>query len=88
LGFEPVPLPNESLFNTLSLNARNGIAVDESQMTSIPGVFAGGDIVHGPSPVLEVVRDARRAAEGIDVYLRQQPATTRSSGRTVASAAQ
>ena len=88
LGFEPVPLPNESLFNTLLLNDRNGIAVDENQMTSIPGVFAGGDVVHGPGTVLGMVRDARRAAEGIGFYLRQQPGTARSLGRIAASAAQ
>ena len=34
-------------------------------MTSIPGVFAGGDSVRGPSLVVHAVRDARRAAGGI-----------------------
>jgi len=43
--------------------------VDSDQMTSIPGVFAGGDIVRGPSMVLHAVRDARRAAAGIHTYL-------------------
>jgi glutamate synthase (NADPH/NADH) small chain len=45
-------------------------------MTSIPGVFAGGDIVRGPSMVLHAVRDARRAATQIHTYLseRRKPA--------------
>jgi glutamate synthase (NADPH) small chain len=38
-------------------------------MTSLPGVFAGGDIVRGPSLVLHAVRDARRAAAQIHSYL-------------------
>ena len=46
-----------------------GIAVDKSQMTSIPGVFAGGDSVRGPSLVVHAVRDARRAAAGMLKYL-------------------
>jgi glutamate synthase (NADPH/NADH) small chain len=41
-------------------------------MTSIPGVFAGGDIVRGPSMVLHAVRDARRAAAQIHTYLAQR----------------
>ena len=46
--------------------------VDTNQMTSIPGVFAGGDIVRGPSLVLHAVRDARRAAPQIHAYLSGQ----------------
>jgi glutamate synthase (NADPH/NADH) small chain len=38
-------------------------------MTSVPGVFAGGDVVRGPSLVVHAVRDGRRAAEGIHRYL-------------------
>ncbi len=70
LGFEPMPLPAEKPFDALARNAHGGIAVDKNQMTSLPGVFAGGDLVEGPTTVLNVVRDARRAAEGIAAYLR------------------
>jgi glutamate synthase (NADPH) small chain len=72
LGFEAVPLPEENPFSALARNARGGVVVDEAQMTSIPGVFAGGDLVRGPSTVLNVVRDARRAADGIQSYLAQR----------------
>jgi glutamate synthase (NADPH/NADH) small chain len=43
--------------------------VDDNQMTSVPGVFAGGDLVRGPSLILHSVRDARKAAEQIHDYL-------------------
>jgi NADPH-dependent glutamate synthase beta subunit-like oxidoreductase len=37
--------------------------------TSIKGVFAGGDIVHGPKSVIEAVGAGRKAARSIDLYL-------------------
>jgi glutamate synthase (NADPH/NADH) small chain len=69
LGFDPLPCPHAGGFGELAVNEWGGIVVNASQMTSVPGVFAGGDIVLGPSPVLHAVRDARRAAAGIDSYL-------------------
>jgi NADPH-dependent glutamate synthase beta subunit-like oxidoreductase len=45
------------------------MVVDEHQMTSRAGVFAGGDLVHGPGRLVETVRDARRGAKAIHVYL-------------------
>jgi glutamate synthase (NADPH/NADH) small chain len=35
----------------------------------LPGVFAGGDIVRGPSMALHAVRDARSAAAHMHAYL-------------------
>lgn len=68
-GFEPVPFPPGSDLAQIKTDAWGGLAVDRSQMTSIPGVFAGGDSVRGPSLVVHAVRDARRAAQGILAYL-------------------
>lgn len=68
-GFDPVPFPPGSEFAAIATNAWGGVIVDELQMTSVPGVFAGGDSVRGPSLVVHAVRDARRAAAGIDRYL-------------------
>jgi NADPH-dependent glutamate synthase beta subunit-like oxidoreductase len=45
------------------------VAVDLRQMTRIPGVFAGGDVVRGPCEVVIAVRDARAAVDGIEAYL-------------------
>ena len=69
LGFAPLPLPPGHLFGALERTADGRIRVDDDLMTSEPGVFAGGDLVRGPSTVLEVVRDARRAAQGIHRHL-------------------
>ncbi len=69
LGFDPLPCPHSGDFSDLAVNEWGGIIVDSNQMTSIPGVFAGGDIVRGPSLVLHAVRDARRAAAQIHHYL-------------------
>ncbi len=45
-----------------------------TQMTSVPGVFAGGDLVRGPDLVVRAVRDGRKAAAGIHRYLFQRAA--------------
>jgi len=41
----------------------------DSLATSRPGVFAGGDLVRGPSTVVAAVADGMRAAKEIDQYL-------------------
>jgi len=76
LGFDPLPCPRSGDFSDLAVNDWGGIIVDGNQMTSLPGVFAGGDIVRGPSLALHAVRDARRAATQIHSYLsaRRKPA--------------
>jgi glutamate synthase (NADPH) small chain len=78
LGFDPLPCARTGELGDLTVNEWGGIVVDGNQMTSIPGVFAGGDIVRGPSLVLHSVRDARRAAAQIHAYLtaRAKPAKT------------
>jgi glutamate synthase (NADPH/NADH) small chain len=43
----------------------------DSLATSRPGVFAGGDIVRGPSTVVAAVADGMKAAQEIDSYLRK-----------------
>jgi glutamate synthase (NADPH/NADH) small chain len=70
LGFEPVPCPQSEGFQGLKLNSWGGIVVDANQMTNLPRVFAGGDIVGGPGLILHAVRDARRAAVGIASFLK------------------
>lgn len=48
------------------------IEVDpETQMTSIPGVFAGGDIVTGAATVILALGAGRRAARGMIEYLKE-----------------
>ena len=64
---------NPLLTNTtpaLKLNKWKNIVVDESQATTMPGVFAGGDIVRGGATVILAMGDGKKAAHGIDSYLR------------------
>ena len=53
----------------LRLNKRGYIATDDSLATSIPGVFAGGDIVTGAATVIEAMGAGRRAASAMKAYL-------------------
>jgi glutamate synthase (NADPH/NADH) small chain len=54
----------------LATNPRGYIVVDpETQETSVPGVFAGGDIVTGSATVILAMGAGRRAAAGILSYL-------------------
>ena len=54
----------------LEVNKRGNIVVDpETNATSIPGVFAGGDIVLGAATVILAMGEGRRAAAGINDFL-------------------
>jgi glutamate synthase (NADPH/NADH) small chain len=54
----------------LATNKWGYLVVDpETQMTSLPGVFAGGDIVTGSATVIEAMGAGRRAARGILRFL-------------------
>jgi len=60
------------LFNTiegLQIGLGNTLKVDDDFTAGIEGVFAAGDVVRGPSSVVEAVTDGRRAAAAIDRYL-------------------
>jgi glutamate synthase (NADPH/NADH) small chain len=66
---------NPLLTNTtpaLKLNKWKNIVVDENQATTMPGVFAGGDIVRGGATVILAMGDGKVAAHGIDEYLKTQ----------------
>ena len=55
----------------VEVSRRGLIAVNtETLMTSAPGVFAGGDCVFGPRLIIDSVADGKRAAVGIDEFLR------------------
>ncbi|EEB73820.1 NAD(P)-binding protein [Thermococcus sp. AM4] len=63
---------DEEFLKGLGIEARRGRAVvDEITLqTNVPGVFAGGDLVLGPSTVIESIATGRRGALMIDLYLR------------------
>ena len=43
--------------------------VNQSQMTSRKGIFAGGDVVRGSDTVITAIADGKKAASAIDQYL-------------------
>ncbi len=45
------------------------VVQDDTQMTAMEGVFAGGDIARGPDEVIRAISDGKRAAVSIDRYL-------------------
>jgi putative selenate reductase len=50
----------------LQRNANGYLVVDPAtRETSVPGLFAGGDVVHGASSVILAIADGRAVAEGI-----------------------
>ena len=53
----------------LKVNKRGYIEIDDNGMTSIPGVFAGGDIVRGAATVILAMGDGKVAGEAIHRYL-------------------
>ncbi len=54
----------------LELSKRGYVATDEDGATSIPGVYAGGDIVTGAATVILAMGAGKRAATAMDRYLR------------------
>ncbi len=54
----------------LALDARGNVAADANYMASVPGVFAAGDMRRGQSLVVWAIAEGRKAAEGIDRFLR------------------
>jgi len=69
LGFEPEPLPAIFGETDLKVSEWGTLECDDTMMTSLPGVFAGGDIARGASLVVWAVRDGRDVAEHIEAYL-------------------
>ena len=54
----------------VTLDPRGNIVADDGMMTTVPGVFGAGDAVMGASLVVWAIDTGRRAAEGVDRYLR------------------
>jgi len=66
LGFEPEALPKLWGVDELAVTRWGTIKADfRSHETSLPGVYAVGDIVRGASLVVWAIRDGREAADAI-----------------------
>jgi glutamate synthase (NADPH/NADH) small chain len=51
------------------LDGRGNVAANEHSMTSVPGVFAAGDMRRGQSLVVWAIAEGRKAAADIDRFL-------------------
>ena len=72
LGQNPNPLIRTTT-DGLTTQSWGGIIIDsETGMTSIPGVFAGGDAVTGEATVISAMGAGKIAAVGIDKYIREK----------------
>jgi glutamate synthase (NADPH/NADH) small chain len=53
----------------VTLDSRGNVATDENYMSSVPGVFAAGDMRRGQSLVVWAISEGRKAAAGVNRYL-------------------
>ena len=78
LGFDAEDLPKLWDEPYLKLTRWGTVKIDERTFaTSIPGVYAAGDIVRGASLVVWAIREGRDAAEGIHAMLKARAAASR-----------
>jgi glutamate synthase (NADPH/NADH) small chain len=67
----------------LKLDKRGYIATGEDLATSMPGVYAGGDIVTGAATVIEAMGAGRKAARSIKAYLGLRDPARAAAGETL-----
>ena len=53
----------------VDLDDRGNVKIDQDRMTSVPGVFAGGDAARGQSLVVWAMAEGREVAHAVDRYL-------------------
>lgn len=53
----------------VAINERGNVTTNAEKMTSVPGIFAAGDMARGQSLVVWAIREGRQAAKFIDKYL-------------------
>ncbi|AVA13186.1 MULTISPECIES: NAD(P)-dependent oxidoreductase [Sphingopyxis] len=76
LGFDPEELPHLFGAPDLSVTRWGTLRVDhQTMMTSLPGVFAAGDIVRGASLVVWGIRDGRDVSEQMAKWLKVKAKT-------------
>ncbi len=72
VGVSPNPIVPSSL-KDLEMTGWGTIVVDkETMQSSIPDIFAGGDIVRGGATVILAMGDGRKAAAGINKYIQEK----------------
>ena len=71
LGTSPNPLIKATT-EGLDTESWGGIIVDEAGLTSVEGVYAGGDAVTGAATVILAMGAGKTAAAGIDEYIKNK----------------
>ncbi len=66
----------------VALDVRGNVATDADSMTSVPGVFAAGDMRRGQSLVVWAIAEGRKTAACVDEYLSRQNRGIRPSAET------
>ena len=71
IGQSPNPLIPHAM-KDLKIGKHGNIIADDDGRTSLPGIFAGGDIATGAATVILAMGAGKRAARAIDAYLKNQ----------------
>ena len=71
LGTNPNPLIT-STNPDIETNRKQGIVITEDGQSSVEDVFAGGDAVTGAATVILAMGAGKKAAEGIDQYIKEK----------------
>ena len=53
----------------VKLDERTNVLVDANKQTSVPGIFAAGDMARGQSLIVWAIQEGRAAARGVDQFL-------------------
>jgi glutamate synthase (NADPH/NADH) small chain len=73
----------------VQLDNRGNVATDNNYMSSVPGVFAAGDMRRGQSLVVWAISEGRKAATCVDTYLKapalRAVVSSVSTGKQIAS---
>jgi glutamate synthase (NADPH/NADH) small chain len=75
----------------VDLDPRGNVATDQNNMSSVPGVFAAGDMRRGQSLVVWAIAEGRKTAAAVDAYLKSKataletPADSNSKPQPIAS---
>jgi glutamate synthase (NADPH) small chain len=71
IGQSPNPLIPQTM-KSLKIGKHGNIVTDDDGRTSVPGIFAGGDIATGAATVILAMGAGKRAARTIDEYIKSK----------------
>jgi glutamate synthase (NADPH/NADH) small chain len=66
----------------VKLDVRGNVETGTDYMSSVPGVFAAGDLRRGQSLVVWAIAEGRKAAASVDAYLQRPQAKVPSKSKS------